>query len=153
MSRPQRALARLMALGAAVALLAGCTTASPPASTSTPQATTSSPQATVSPVCGAADAYADALTGFKDSLNPGATLEQVRAARDQVVKTYDDLVTAIGSEAKGRVDAVRSAEDKFASAVNEIGDDTTLTEAADSLRNEAANVQAALSDLVTEVQC
>lgn len=153
MSRPQPVLARLLALAAAVALLAGCTTPSPPASTSTPQATTSSPQASVSPVCAAADAYADALTGFKDTLVPGATVEQVRAARDQVVKTYDDLVTAIGGEAQGRVDAVRSAEDKFASAVNEINDDTTLGEAADSLTEEAANVQAALSDLVTDVQC
>lgn len=153
MSGPQPVVARLLALAAAVVLLAACTTASPPASTSTPEATTSSPQATVSPVCGAADAYADALTGFKDTLEPGATVEQVRAARDQVVKTFDDLVTAIGSEAKGRVDAVVSAEDKFTSAVNEINDDTTLTEAADSLREEAANVQAALSDLVTEVQC
>lgn len=146
MPRPQGLLARFLALAAAVALLGGCTTAGPPASTSTPQAT-------VSPVCAAADAYADALTGFKDTLVPGATVEQVRAARDQVVKTFDDLVTAIGSEAKGRVDAVMTAEDKFTSAVNEIDDTTTLAQAADSLRAEAANVQAALSDLVTEVQC
>ena len=154
MSRPQPFLVRLLALAAAVAFLAGCTTASPPASTSTPQATTSSPQATISPVCTAADAYADALTSFKDTLNnPGSTVEQVRAAGDQVVKTYDDLITAVGSEAKGRVDAVKSAEEKFASAVNGINDNTTLTEAADALREEAANVQAALSDLVAEVQC
>ncbi|MDZ4093236.1 MAG: hypothetical protein U1D68_18750 [Arthrobacter sp.] len=153
MSRPQPVLARFLVFGAAVTLLAGCTTASPPASTSTPQATTSSPQATVSPVCTAADAFADALTGFKDTLNPGVTLEQVSAARDQVVKTYDDLVSAVGSEAKERVDAVTAAEDRFAAAVNEIDDDTTLAEAADSLRAEAANVQAALSDLVTEVKC
>lgn len=151
MSRPQPVHARLLALAAAVALLVGCTTASPPAST--PQATTASPQATVSPACTAADAFADALTGFKDTLNPDATLEQVRAARDQVTKTYDDLVTAIGSEARGRVDAVIAAENNFSSAVDEINDNTTLTEATDSLRDEAANVQAALSDLVTEVQC
>lgn len=153
MSRPQPVLARLLALAAAVALLAGCTIASPPASTSTPQATTSSPQATVSPVCPAADAFADALTGFKNTLVPGATLEQVGAARDQVVKTYDDLVSAVGSEAKERMDAVTAAEERFAAAVNDIEDDTTLAEAGDSLRVEAANVQAALSDLVTEVKC
>lgn len=154
MSRPQPVHVRLLALAAAVAFLAGCTTASPPASTSTPRATTSSPQATVSPVCAAADTYADALTRFKDTLNnPGATVEQVRAAGDQVVKTYNDLITAIGGEAKGRVDAVKSAEDKFAMAVNKINDNTTLSEAANSLREEAANVQAALSDLVSEVQC
>lgn len=154
MSTPQPFLVRLLALTAAVAFLAGCTPASPPATTTSPQATMSSPQATISPVCAAADAYADALTSFKDTLNnPGSTVEQVRAAGDKVAKTYDDLITAIGGEAKGRVDAVKSAEDKFALAVNEINDNTTLSEAADSLREEAANVQAALSDLVAEVQC
>ena len=121
MPRPQPVLARLLALGAAAALLAGSTTTSPPAATSTPQATTSSPQATGSPVCAAADAYADALTGFKDTLTPGATVEQVRAARDQVVKTYDDLVSAIGSGAQERVDAVPiRRKEEFASAVNDI---------------------------------
>lgn len=146
--------------GAAIALLTGCSTTSPPASTtsppagtSSPQATSSSPTPTVSPVCPAADAFAVALTGFKDTLKPGATLEQVRAARDQVVKTYDALVKEIGNAAKTRVDAVTAAEDRFAAAVNDVPDDATLTEAVDSLRDEAANVQGALSDLVTEVKC
>ncbi len=127
-------------------LLAGCSTPSPPAGTS-------SAAPSVSPACAAADAFADALTGFKDTLKSGATLEQVQAARDQVVKTYDDLVDATGDAAKDRVDAVESAEARFAAAVNDVPDDATLTEAAASLRDEAANVQAALSDLVTEVQC
>ena len=127
-------------------LLAGCSTPSPPAGTS-------SAAPSVSPACAAADAFADALTGFKDTLKPGATLEQVRAARDQVVKTYDELVDATGDAAKDRVDAVTSAKARFAAAVNDVPDDATLTEAAASLRDEAANVQAALSDLATEVQC
>ncbi|MEO3933109.1 hypothetical protein WMO79_09905 [Micrococcaceae bacterium Sec7.4] len=153
MSRPQPVLSLLLALGAAIALLTGCSTTSPPASTSSPQATSSSPTPTVSPACPAADAFAVALTGIKDTLKPGTTLEQVRAARDQVVKTYDALVKEIGNAAKTRVDAVTAAEDRFAAAVNDVPDDATLTEAVDSLRDEAANVQGALSDLVTEVKC
>ena len=160
MSMPRRVLAWLLPLGAALVLLAGCSTSSPPASTSSPPASTSSPpastsspQPTVSPACAAADAFAEALTGFKDTLKQGATLEQVRSARDRVVKTYDDLVSAAGSAAQARVDAVRSAEEQFAAAVNDIPDDATLTAAVDSLRDEAANVQAALSDLATEAQC
>ncbi|KQN86694.1 hypothetical protein ASE96_14180 [Arthrobacter sp. Leaf69] len=139
-------LVRLSALGAALLLLAGCSTPSPPAGTS-------SPAPSVSPACAAADAFADALTSFKDTLKPGATVDQIRAARDQVVKTYDELVAATGSAAKERVDAVTSAEARFTAAVNDVPDDATLTEAAASLRDEAANVQAALSDLATEVQC
>ena len=146
MSRTRPVLTRLSALGVALVLFAGCTTSSPPASTS-------SPPPTVSPVCAAADAYGDALTGFKDALKPGTTVEQVRAARDQVVKAHDDLVTTTGSVAKERMDAVKSAEDKFAAAVTNVSNAATLTEAVDSLRDEAANVQAALSDLATEVRC
>lgn len=146
MSKSRRVLARLLPLGAALMLLAGCSPSSPPASTS-------SPTPTVSAVCAAADAFADALTGFKDTLKPGTTLEQVRSARDQVVKTYNDLLSTTGSAAQARVDAVKSAKDKFAAAVNAIPDDTTLTAAVDSLRDEAANVQAALGDLTSEAQC
>ena len=146
MSMPRRVLAWLLPLGAALVLLAGCSAPSPPASTS-------SPQPTVSPVCAAADAFAEALTGFKDTLKPGVTLEQIRSARDQVVKTYDDLVSETGSAAQARVDAVRAAKEKFTAAVNDIPNNATLTAAIDSLRDEAANVQAALSDLATEAQC
>jgi hypothetical protein len=146
MSMPRRVLAWLLPLGAALVLLVGCSMPSPPASTS-------SPQPSVSPVCAAADAFAEALTSFKDNLKPGVTLEQVRASRDQVVKTYDDLLQAAGSVAQERVDAVRTAKEKFAAAVNDVPNNATLTEAVDSLRDEAANVQAALSDLATEAQC
>jgi len=146
MTTPRRVLAWLLPLGAALVLLAGCSMPSPPAGTS-------SPQPTGSPVCAAADAFAEALTSFKDTLKPGVTAEQVRASRDQVVKTYDDLVKEAGNAAQDRVDAVRTAEEKFAAAVNDIPNDATLTEAVDSLRDEAANVQAALSDLATESRC
>ncbi|WP_346926082.1 hypothetical protein [uncultured Arthrobacter sp.] len=146
MSMPRRVLAWLLPLGAALVLLAGCSMPSPPASTS-------SPQPSVSPVCAAADAFAEALTGFKDTLKPGVTLEQIRSARDQVVKTYDDLVSETGGAAQARVDAVRAAKEKFTAAVNDIPNNATLTAAIDSLRDEAANVQAALSDLTTEAQC
>jgi molecular chaperone GrpE (heat shock protein) len=93
------------------------------------------------------------LTNFKDTLKSGATLEQIRAARDQVVKAYDELVNAAGDAAKERVDAVKTAQQKFASAVTAIPDNTTLAQAVNSLRDEAANVQAAVSDLTTDAKC
>ena len=57
------------------------------------------------------------------------------------------------SAAKDRVDAVKTAKEKFAAAVNDVPNDATLTGAVDSLRDEAANLQAALSDLATEAKC
>lgn len=80
-------------------------------------------------------------------------MEQVRAARDQVIKAYNDLAPAVGDVAKTRLSAVKSAADRFAAAVNDIPDDATLAQALDSLSQEAKDVQAALSDLLTEVQC
>ena len=93
------------------------------------------------------------MTNFKDTLRSGATLEQIRAARDQVVKAYDELVKAAGDAAKERVDAVKTAQQKFASAVNAVPDTATLTQAVNSLRDEAANVQAAVSDLTNDAKC
>lgn len=151
---------------------AATTTSSPPTATSSPGAsgTTTSGTTTSSPTtsgstsssmgptasaaaCTAADALAQALTSFKDSLKTGATVDQVRAARDQVVKTYNELAAAVGDVAKGRLEAVKSAADRFDAAVKDIPDDASLTQAVDSLRQEAKDVQAALSDLLTEVHC
>jgi hypothetical protein len=145
MLRPQPVLARLSALVTVVGLLTGCST-----TTTTP--TTTQTQ-TVSPVCSTADAFSASLTNFKDTLKSGATLEQIRSARDQVVKAYDDLLNAAAGVAKDRVDAVKAAQQKFAAAVNAVSDSATLSQAVNSLRDEAANVQAAVSDLVTEAKC
>lgn len=147
MSKPQAVLARMIALGAAVALLAGCSTSGPSSSPS------ASPTASVSPVCAASDAFSASLTNFKDTLKPGATVAQIQSARDQVKKAYDDLLAAAGDAAQARVDAVKTAQQKFAAAVNAVPDTATLTQAVDSLRDEAANVQAAVSDLSNEAKC
>ena len=148
MSRPRPILAGSIALGAAVALLTGCSSASPGTSVSSARA-----QENVSQACAAASAYAGALTSFKDTLKPGVTVGELDSSRDQVAKTYDDLVKASQDVAKDRVDAVDTAQNQFASAVKAVPDDATLTQAASSLREEAANVQAAVSDLQTAAKC
>jgi hypothetical protein len=141
MSHPHPILAGPIALGAALALLTGCATS------------TNTPQENESQVCAATKAYASALTSFKDTLTPTATVEQVNTARDQVAKTHDDLLKASEAVAKDRVDAVKTAEQKFDSAVKAVPDDATLAAARNSLRDEAVQVQAALSDLGTAAKC
>ena len=69
------------------------------------------------------------------------------------MKTYDDLVKATENVANDQVDAVKAAESKFASAVNAVPDQATLPQAVDSLRDEAVNVQSAVSDLTTQIKC
>ena len=153
MSRPHAILVGSIALGAAVALLTGCSPTSPPAATSSPTAAISSPPASMSAVCAAADAHAAALKNFKDTLTPDATIEQVRAAQEQVAKTYEELAKATENLAQQRAEAVKAAEAKFNAAVAAVPDDATLKQAADSLRDEASNVEAAVRDLRTEVRC
>jgi hypothetical protein len=118
-----------------------------------PSETVSSPPASTAELCAAAEAHAAALANFKTTLKPDATLDQVHAAQAQVTKTYDDLVTARKNLAQERADAVKSAEAKLNAAVNAVPNDTTLTQAADSLRDEASNVEAAIRDLRAEVKC
>lgn len=161
MSRPQPVPARLITLFAAAVLFTGCsgtatsptTSASPTTSTSTRAGAGASTQASTSPVCAAADAFTSALTNFKDMVKPDTTLEQLGAARDQVEKTFDDLIQASGNAAKERVDAVVAAEKEFVSAVNAASDQASVRQAVESLRKEAANVQAAVSDLMADAKC
>jgi hypothetical protein len=115
--------------------------------------TVSSPPASPSQICAALDAHAAALAKFKDTLKPDATIEQVRSARDQVTKAYEDLVKAGGNLARQRADAVKAAEAEFNAAVVAVPDDATLTQATNSLRDEASNVEAAIRDLRAEVTC
>lgn len=142
-----------IALGTTVALLTGCSPAGPPAATPSQTMTVSSPPASTSEVCAAIDAQAAALANFKSTLKPDATIEQVRAAKDQVTKAYDDLVKAVGNLAQQRADAVKTAEAKFSAAVAAVPNNATLTQATNSLRDEAANVEAAIRDLRAEVKC
>ena len=139
MSRTHRMLAGLGVLGAAVATISGCST--------------SSPQENVSQACTAVRAHASALTSFKATLKPEVPIEQVRSARDEVVKTYDELVKATQNVARDQVEAVKAAQNKFASGVDAVPDQATLPQAIDSLRDEAVYVQAAVSDLTTEIKC
>ncbi|MDR7084408.1 ElaB/YqjD/DUF883 family membrane-anchored ribosome-binding protein [Arthrobacter ginsengisoli] len=148
MSRPHPILAGSIAIGAAVALLTGCSPSSPGASVSSARA-----QENVSQACAAASAFAGALTNFKQTLKPGVTVGQVDSARDQVAKTYDDLIKASQDVAKDEVEAVKTAKNKFEQAVKAVPDDATLSQAVSSLRDEAANVQAAVSDLQTSAKC
>lgn len=148
MSRPHPILAGSIAAGAAIALLTGCGPSSPGTSVSSARA-----EKNVSQACAAASAFAGALTNFKQTLKPGATVEQIKSAREQVAKTYDDLVNASQDVAKDEMDAVKKAENNFDQAVRAVPDDATLTQAAASLRDDAANVQAAVSDLQTSTKC
>jgi uncharacterized lipoprotein YajG len=144
MAQKHRLGGRLAAFVVALMLLAGCG-ASGTSTGSTPTATAAA--------CTAADAYVHAVTNFKDSLQAGSTVEQVRTAGDQVTKTYNDLNKALENVSKARLDALKTAEDRLAAAVKGLSNDATLAQALDSLKQEAKDVQAALSDVLADINC
>ncbi|WP_157731774.1 hypothetical protein [Arthrobacter sp. YN] len=150
MSRPHRVLAGPMAVGLAIALLTGCSS-SPPAGTSTSSATTSS--ANTEEVCTAAAAHNTALTNFRNLLTPEVTIDQLRTARDEVIRTYAVLEKKAESIAADRVAALKAAQRKLEAAVNDVRDQATVPEAVASLKDEAAAVETALSDLNKDVKC
>lgn len=154
MSRPHPVLAGPMAVGMAIALLTGCSP-STPGSTSTASAVASSAraEANTAEVCSAAAAHNAALTTFRNLLTPEVTIEQLRAARDEVVKTYAELEKKAEIVAADRLAAVREAQQNFEAAVNDVRDQATVPEAVASLKDEAAGVETALSDLNRDIQC
>ncbi|WP_336715418.1 hypothetical protein [Arthrobacter sp. USHLN218] len=138
MSRTTPILAGAAALGTAVVLLTGCS---------------SSPQEDVSKACTDAAAFGAALKSFQESLSPDATIDQVKAARDEVEKTHDALADSAEKVAQDRMKALDNAWDGLDKAVKDIPDDATLQQAADSLKNEAADVQTARNDVASELNC
>ena len=164
MSRPRRVLAGRISVGVAVVLLTGCgsgTTTSAPGSTSTTsiRATSSASsdnaqeQPDAADLCDAAAAYDGAVTEFQEILTPDVTIEQLRAARDEVVDTYTELGRAAADVATERFAAVGAAERSFKKAVDDIPDLATVPEAIDSLRDEAGELRIAIADLLEEVNC
>jgi len=142
MSRTHAILAVPAAIGTAVILLTGCGSNS-----------TEKTQENVTQACTAAQAFAGAVKGFEDTLKPGATVGEIQSARDEVKKTHDDLVKASQDVAKDRTNELNKATDEFDKAVNDIPDDATVSQAIDSLRNEAASVKSALQGLRTDLKC
>lgn len=141
MKRTLPALAGATAVGAAAGLLAltGC---SPP-----------SPQENVSQACAASDAMAGAIEEFRTTLAADSTVEEVRAARDKVSDAYDDLAEEMEDVAEDRVNDLETTVDEFRAAVDRVPDDAQVSDALESLRNEASDVRTALDGVDGELNC
>ncbi|ASN20179.1 hypothetical protein CGK93_11250 [Arthrobacter sp. YN] len=81
------------------------------------------------------------------------TIDQLRTARDEVIRTYAVLEKKAESIAADRVAALKAAQRKLEAAVNDVRDQATVPEAVASLKDEAAAVETALSDLNKDVKC
>lgn len=86
MSKPIALRAGTIALLATAALLTGCST--------------STPQQNEAQVCVATKAYASALTSFKDTLTPTATVDHVRTSLRDDAANIQGALSDLGTAAK-----------------------------------------------------
>jgi hypothetical protein len=157
--------AGVVAIGAATLSLAmaACTGGTPQESTpppesmtaqeSTPTPQSSTPTDQVSQACASADRFADAVSEFRATLKPEASLEQIRLARDRVNASFDALVTDARDLAQDRVAEVNASVNDLRAAIDAIPDDSAVPEAIVSLRDETAEVRAALQGLQSDISC
>lgn len=140
-SRRPGSTAAAMALGTSMMMigLAGCSSPTP--------------QENVSQACEAADAFGTALQEVRSSLMPEATVDELRTARNQLADSYEDLLKESGDVAEDRLEELDTNVDGFRDAVDEIDDDTKVPDAVDSLRNEANDVETAMDNLRSELNC
>ncbi|WP_434995665.1 hypothetical protein [Arthrobacter sp. Ld5] len=139
MSTSRPVLTVLVTWGAVGALLAGC---------SEPTPTENTDQA-----CASADAFTAAVDDFTDTLRPGADVEEVQAARDEVRRTFEDLMEEGGDVAEDKREALNKTVAEFRTAVDEIPDDTTLSQGLAVLRQKAAEVDTTRGEYVAELGC
>jgi hypothetical protein len=104
----------------------------------------------------ACDALADfeqSVASAESTIKPGATIEQLQDARDDVVDSWDSLQDDLEDVAQDRVDDLESAVDDFEKAVGDIDSDSTLSGALNSLSEEAAAVQTQRQALNDSLDC
>ena len=139
MSTTKPVLAGLITCAAAAALMVGCSSATP--SENTDQA------------CTSAEAFEAAVNNFTETLRPGATADEVQAAREEVRRTFDDLMEEGGDVVEDKREALNKAVGEFQTAVDEVPDGATLSEGVTALREEAAKVDLTRDEYVSELAC
>ncbi|GAA1724179.1 hypothetical protein GCM10009809_19940 [Isoptericola hypogeus] len=132
---------RPTALAAAALLLAACGPDSP------------AEQGPSGPACQDLAAYGDALTDLAGAIGPDATVDDVRAAREQADAARNEVVDSLAAVAKNDLDEVNQAWDALETAFAQISDDATLAEAAASLKDEAQGVVQATEGLAADLDC
>ena len=94
--------------------------------------------------CQALAAYGEAARELQN-VNASTTVEEMEAARDNVVAAQDDVKDAAGDLREARLRAAEDAWENTQEAIDDISGDATLGEAAATVRGQAVI-------LVTEIE-
>lgn len=111
------------------------------------------PEENTEQACGAADDLTAALDDFRSTLTPDATVDDVRAARDDLGETWQEFEAAASDVVADRSEELDEAWDGLQQAVDDVSGDATVAGAIDTLRDEAQGVKDARDDVVSELDC
>ena len=111
------------------------------------------PEENTQAACGAAEELTVALDNLDMTLTPDATVEEVQTARDEVRTAWQDLDAAADAVAEDRGQALEDAWSGFAESVDDLSGDATIADAAESLRDDAVEVQEARDAVAEDLGC
>ncbi len=120
---------------------------------STAACSSGTPEQNTEQACGAAEQLTVALDDFDSTLTLDATVDEVMAARDEVRAAWRELDAAADDVAQDRGQALDDAWDGLQDSIDDISGDTSVSDAVDSLRDEAAEVQEARDALADDLGC
>ena len=111
------------------------------------------PEQNTEQACGAAEQLTIALDNFDTTLTPDATVDEVMAARDEVRAAWQELDAAADDVAQDRGQALDEAWSGFQQSVEDLSGSATITDAGESLRDDAVVVQEARDALAEDLGC
>ena len=101
--------------------------------------------------CQALVAYGEAARELQN-VNASTTVEEVEAARDDVVGAREDVSNAAGDLREARLRSAEDAWENTQEAINDISGDATLGEAAATVRGQAL-ILATEIDKISNLSC
>ncbi|GAA2232575.1 hypothetical protein GCM10010413_33850 [Promicromonospora sukumoe] len=111
------------------------------------------PEDNTAQACSAADDLDTALTNFRSTLSPDATVDDVRAARDELSQAWQTFDSAAKEVAQDRAQELDDAWAGLQKAVDDVAGEATVAGALSTLEDEAQGVKDARDDVVSELGC
>jgi len=102
--------------------------------------------------CDAAANYIAALRDVQD-LDTDSTTEEVEEAADVARDAYDEMIEASAQVVEVRLDAVQDARDDLQTAIDNVGEETSIGDALDEVDDEITNVVSEVAQVLNGVAC
>lgn len=116
-------------------------------------ACSSDPAENEAKACDAYASYVGAVAEARVSLSSSSSVGEIRDARDNVAKKYEDLQSAANDVEKDRVKALEESWNNYTDAVDDVNDDATVPQAADEVTPAVDQLEQAQANLGASLNC